>query len=46
VQDQSALLPYTNVFWLFAVAVALLIPLALLLLRPIELARGGVHAAA
>jgi len=45
-EDQSALPSYIDVFWLFAVAAALLIPLALLLLRRIELARGSVHAAA
>jgi DHA2 family multidrug resistance protein len=35
VQAQSSLLSYIDVFWGFAVAVALLIPVALLLLRPV-----------
>jgi len=40
-QDQSSLLSYIDVFWLFTVAVALMMPLALLLLRPIEQPSGG-----
>jgi MFS transporter, DHA2 family, multidrug resistance protein len=36
VQKQAALLSYIDVFWLFAIAVAVLIPVALLLLRPVS----------
>jgi DHA2 family multidrug resistance protein len=36
VQAQSSLLSYIDVFWAFAVVAALLIPVALLLLRPVE----------
>jgi MFS transporter, DHA2 family, multidrug resistance protein len=36
VQDQSSLLAYIDVFWCFAVVAALLIPLALLVLRAIR----------
>jgi MFS transporter, DHA2 family, multidrug resistance protein len=35
VQDQSALMSYIDVFWIFAVMAVLLIPLALLLLRAV-----------
>jgi DHA2 family multidrug resistance protein len=35
VQDQSSLLSYIDVFWAFAVIAALLVPLALLLLRAV-----------
>jgi hypothetical protein len=35
VQDQSALMSYIDVFWIFAVIAVLLIPLALLMLRAV-----------
>jgi DHA2 family multidrug resistance protein len=44
VQDQSSLLSYIDVFWVFAVLAALLIPVALLLLQPIE--QRGAHGTA
>jgi DHA2 family multidrug resistance protein len=34
IQNQAALLSYIDVFWMFAIAVAVLVPVALLLLRP------------
>lgn len=42
-QDQSSLLSYIDVFWLFTVAVALMVPLALLLLRRVEQPSGAAH---
>ncbi|HEY7301689.1 MAG TPA: DHA2 family efflux MFS transporter permease subunit [Xanthobacteraceae bacterium] len=34
IQNQAALLSYIDVFWMFAIAVAVFVPVALLLLRP------------
>jgi hypothetical protein len=40
VQSQSAILSYIDVFWIFAIVAALMVPVALLLLRAIELRPG------
>jgi hypothetical protein len=42
VQSQSAILSYIDVFWIFAIVAALMVPVALLLLRAIELRPGRV----
>jgi MFS transporter, DHA2 family, multidrug resistance protein len=42
VQSQSAILSYIDVFWMFAIVAALMVPVALLLLRAIELRPGRV----
>ena len=44
IQNQAALLSYIDVFWMFAIAAAVLVPVALLLLRPSSQARApAIH---